>query len=338
MAMELALADIWLLIIGFFLVYYVLTDGFDLGVGVLCLLCPDDRDRGIMMDSLSNIWHTNQTWLIVVGGILFGAFPLFYSVLFSALYVPAVTMLLGFVLRGVAFDFREHSRSKRFWILCFALGSLLAALSQGFIFGGLLSGLEMRDGQFAGSVWDWMNPLSGLVAVGVLFAYVTLGASYLILKTVGNLQRRQYRNAIISSPVMLFLSVGAYVWITLRYPHTAEKWLSTPDVYTMAIFPVLAAFSFVMFFRSLRKGGESAPFVWNAALVVFAFLGLSMSLYPHMVPHVHSPLTVTEAAASRATLGFMLLVIGILIPVIVFYTTYTYRVFQGKVGDEEYGE
>ncbi len=188
--MEGLLPIIWLAIIGFLLLFYALTDGFDLGVGIISLMTRGQEDRGLMMDSISGIWHLNQTWLVVLGGMLFGAFPLFYGILFSALYLPSMVMLLGFVFRGVAFDFREHSERPGTWEFLFGLGSLIATLAQGLALGGLLSGVRLSQNRFIGSVWDWWNPFTALVTLGVFLGYVMLGAHYLILKTEGALQER----------------------------------------------------------------------------------------------------------------------------------------------------
>ena len=329
--MEVYLPDIWLMIIGFLLLVYALTDGFDLGVGIISLAARDGKDRGLMMESISGIWHLNQTWLVVLGGMLFGAFPLFYGVFFSALYLPSMVMLLGFVFRGVAFDFREHSERPKTWEFLFGLGSLITTLAQGLALGGLLSGVRLSQGRFVGSVWDWWNPFTALVALGVLLGYVMLGAHYLILKTEGALQDRSRRLALYSSLATLFVSGGVYLGLIRLYPHMARKWTSVPDLYVVALFPLLAAGAFLMLFRSLVKRREKAPLFWNAALVLFSFSGVSISLYPQMIPNVISPVTVTEVAASPQTLLFMLIVTAILLPVIIFYTSYTYKVFGGKV-------
>jgi cytochrome d ubiquinol oxidase subunit II len=332
---ETYLADIMLLIIGFFLLYYAVTDGFDLGVGILCLFSRNARERQMMVESLTNIWHTNQTWLVIVGGMLFGAFPMFYSVIFSALYIPAVLMLLGLIFRGIAFDFSEDSRSRRFWNLNFGVGSLLATLAQGFALGGLLGGISVKDGRFVGGVWDWVTPFTFLVTLGVVVGYLMLGANYLIMKTEGDLQRKSFRHSFIFSVGTFVLSVLVYVWINLMYPHAGGKWTSSPDVYYVIVAPLLTGLGFFMVFRSLRKRAEAAPLLWNAVTVALGFIGLSVSLYPHMIPHIVSPITVDQAAASPSTLIFMFGVMVFIIPVILFYTTYTYQVFKGKVGAQE---
>lgn len=330
--MENLFADLWLAIIGFFLLYYAVTDGFGLGVGILCLFSKENRERKIMMESLTYIWHTNQTWLVLVGGMLFGAFPLFYSVLFTALYIPAVIMLLGLLLRGVAIDFSEHSRSESsFWTVTFGAGSLIAAVAQGLALGGLLGGIMVRNGQFAGSVWDWVNTFSFLTSLGVAIGYVTLGCNYIVLKTEGPLQEKMRKSALVFSVLTVVMSVTVFLWINLKYPQAGEKWVSMPQTVYMAGLLILPAAGFFMLFRSIMKRQEVAPLFWNAVTVSMGFIVLSVNMYPAMIPDVISPVTIQDAAASQKTLVFMLAVMGVLIPVMLFYTIYTYRVFRGKV-------
>jgi cytochrome d ubiquinol oxidase subunit II len=333
--MEFSFAVLWLVIIGFFLLYYAVSDGLGLGVGILCLFSRSDEDRRVMMGSLGYIWHTNQTWLVVVGGILFGAFPLFYSILFSALYIPAVLMLLGLIFRGISIDFHEHSRSKRLWAVIFGAGSLVAAIAQGFALGGLLAGIDVKDGRFVGGVWDWVNPFSLIVSLGLVAGYVMLGTNYLILKTEGELKERAFRYAFFFSVATLVLSAAVFLWTNLRFSHALQKWVSWPDIFYVIFVPVLTGAGFVLLFRSLRRRQESAPLFWNTVTVSLGFLALSINLYPQMIPHVVSPVTIDQAAASPRTLIFMLIVTGILLPIMVFYTTYTYRVFRGKITTAE---
>lgn len=292
-ALEPYLPTIWLAIIGLFLLYYGVTDGFDLGVGILSLFSRKGEERSTMMNSLSSIWHINQTWLVILGGMLFGAFPLFYAAVLSSLYIPILAMLAGLIFRGVAFEFRERSGHKPVWELSFGVGSLLATLAQGFALGGLLWGLDVRNGQFVGNVWGWLNTFSAVVATGVLFGYTMLGANYLILKTEGEFQRRSYRYSLIASLITLPISIGIHFWVAARYPNVAQKWVNSPSCYYMAFFPLLATFAFVMFFRSVRKHRNLAPLLWNIAIVLFSFVGLSVGLYPDMIPNVIShPITV----------------------------------------------
>ncbi|MGA7878375.1 MAG: cytochrome d ubiquinol oxidase subunit II [Desulfoferrobacter sp.] len=332
------LPDIFLFIIGFFLLYYAVVDGYDLGVGILSLR-SNEEERSLMMGTLDSIWHSNQTWLVLLGGMMFGAFPLFYAIILSSLYIPIMAMLFAFILRGVAIDFYAKSDRKGLWGFSFGMGSLLTTLAQGFALGGLLAGLDVKNGQFVGSiVWSWLNPFSVLVAAGVLFGYIMLGANYLILKTEDELQQRSFRYALASSVLTLMVSVGVYVWLIMRYPNMADKYTSAPGAFYVLLFPALAFFSFVMYFRSLVKRFELAPLLWNVAIILFSFIGVSFGLYPHMIPNVISPtVTVRNAAASVQTLWFMFTFMVVIIPIILIYTGYTNWVFRGK-SEGAYGE
>ena len=187
-----------------------------------------------MMISIGNIWHGNQTWLVILGGMLFGAFPNFYAILLSAIYIPIIVMLFGLILRGVSFEFHEHSAHKSFWGLIFGLGSLITTLAQGFALGGLLGGLTIRGGHFAGSVWEWFSPYGAFIAAGVMTGYLMLGANYLILKTEGSLQNRSYRLSYIFTGCTLVLSSTVYLWISLLYPQASHKWFIRPIFYYSA--------------------------------------------------------------------------------------------------------
>jgi cytochrome d ubiquinol oxidase subunit II len=326
------LADIWLFLIGFFLLYYAITDGSDLGVGIISLFSKEEEERALLMASIRNTWHGNQTWLVILGGMLFGAFPLFYGLVLSALYIPIVIMLFGLVFRGVSFEFHEYARHKIDWGLSFSLGSLIATLGQGFALGGLLSGLHIENRQFVGSVWGWMNPFSLVITAGVVLGYIMLGANYLIMKTENELQHRSYRISLVSSLCTAAVSVVVHVWTIYRYPAVLRKWSAMPDVFYVAAFPFLAVVAFFMLLLSLWRHREVAPTIWNAVIVLFSFIGLSISMYPGMIPQVVSPaITVGDAAASPPTLMFMLVVTAVLIPVILTYTAYEFWVFHGKV-------
>jgi cytochrome bd ubiquinol oxidase subunit II len=329
---EMNLPLIWLFLIGFFLLYYAVMDGADLGVGMISLFSKDEEERLLLMQSIGTLWHSNQTWLVILGGMLFGAFPVFYALLLSSLYVPMVAMLGGLIFRGVAFEFRTHARHQKLWSLSFGFGSLLTTVAQGFALGGLLGGLEVEYGRFAGSLWGWLNPFSLLVALGVLFGYLMLGANFLSWKAEGVVQQRSFRWSKAASVVTLVISVGVYVWTTARYPFMARKWMSVPDLFFISFFPLLAGVAFMMYFRSLWNRRGFGTLMYNFAIVLFSFTGLSVGLYPYMIPNViASPVTVREAAASSQTLWTMLVVMLFLLPVILGYTLYSYLVFRGKV-------
>lgn len=339
-AINASLPTIWLVLVGFFLLYYVLTDGADLGIGMLTLMTREPEEKKTMMDSIHTIWHGNQTWIVILGGMLFGAFPLFYAIVLSALYIPLIAMLFGFIFRGVAFEFHANARWKTVWLVSFGLGSLLATLGQGFALGGLLAGISVTADSFAGQVDDWLNPFSAIAAAGVVAGYVMLGAGYLVVRTEGPLQERSYHLADIAGLITALITAVIYIATSLLHPEMLAKWLFGaetvwPSLF-LYLFLLLTLVAFLMYFRSLRRRHQLAPLVWNWLIVIFSFTGLSIGLYPMMIPSVGATsLTVAEVAASPTTLRFMLVVTLVLLPIILTYTTYSYWIFRGKTGKEE---
>ncbi|HVO66223.1 MAG TPA: cytochrome d ubiquinol oxidase subunit II [Syntrophales bacterium] len=331
--LEAHVVQIWFLIIGFFVLYYAVSDGYDLGVGMIALFCRDEDKRSIMMASLQSVWQDNQTWLVLLGGMLFGAFPLFYSVALSAFYIPIIIMLFGLIFRGIAFEYRDHSKRPYLWSLSFGIGSLVTALSQGFTMGGIFYGIPMEGHDFIGTIWSWFHPYSILFTLGVLSGYIMLGANYLIMKTSGVIQRRCVQYSYFAAISTLVISIAVYIWTIARHPYMARKWLAMPGLFNVATFPLLALAALVMYLRSLHKRSEVAPLLWNMIFVFCAFIGLSIGFYPYIIPNM---VTIKSAAVSSSnTLIFMLAMIIILLPVILVYIGYKHWVFRGKV--EEHG-
>ena len=328
------LVDVWLAFLGLFLTFYVVLDGFDLGIGALSLFVREGERRGIMVASLSSVWDANETWLVVLGGALFGAFPSVYAIALHALYLPLIVMIFALVFRGVAFEFREHSRMRRLWDFAFGLGSLVAALCQGFVLGGLINGPKIADGRFAGGPFDWLSPFSVLVALGVVFGYVLLGATYLIVKTEGAQQEHAVRMAWVGGALMLAAAAGVSVWTPLLHPYVAEKWFGHGVATGFAVPPAFAAFCSAMLARALWKRYEHAPFLWAVGIFLGSLSGLAASLYPYLIPR---SVTAFAAASDDITLVFMMLGIGLLIPVMIAYNAYQYVVFRGKVKGPHYG-
>lgn len=329
------LADIWFFLLGFILVLYVVLDGFTLGVGVMSLFARDEQRRDVMMASLGSVWDANETWLVVFGGALFGAFPEVYGIVLHGLYIPIMIMIFALIFRGVAFEFRGHGRHKRRWNMAFGLGSTIGAAMQGIALGAVLGGIPVNGLQFDGSVWHWLSPFALLTALGVVFGYVLLGATYLVLKTEGELQHRARRFAVIAGWLTVVAGIGVSLWTPLRFDYVAERWLSWPNLTLLAPLPAAAAVCFFMLLRGLKKHFERSPFFWSVGIFLTSFGGLAVSLYPYLVPPT---VTALDSASSSKTLVFMLTGIGILIPIMMVYNGYQYLVFRGKVraGDSEY--
>ncbi len=328
------LADIWFGLLSLFLFLYVVLDGFDLGVGILSLMV-DEEKQSIMMASLASTWNANETWLVLLGGGMFGAMPLAYAVVLHALYIPIILMVFGLIFRAVAFEFREHAREKRVWNLAFGLGSLFAAMAQGLVLGGVLSGINVRNDAFAGGPWDWLNPFSILAAAGVIAGYTLLGANYLILKTDGAVQEWNFRQAYRAGFATIAAGVAVTVTTPFVFPYVAEKWFSIPGIFLFGSLSVLMLASFFMMLRALSRRRELAPIICCVGMFTAPFIGLLISLHPYVLP---PSVTVYHASAAPATLVFMLAGIGFLIPIMLFYNAYQYLAFRGKIRPGGYGE
>lgn len=330
------LPQVWFGILALFLFLYVMLDGFDLGVGILSLTSDDEERRGILMTSLSNIWDANETWLVLMGGGLFGAFPLAYATILSALYIPIILMVFGFIFRAVAFEFRELSNRKFFWNIAFGAGSFLAALGQGFALGGVLKGINVDEkGHFIGTTWDWLSWQSVLVALTLIQGYVLIGSTYLVWKTEGELQETHYKTAKLAAWTTLIGAILITITTPIFYVSARTRLFQQPLVYIFALIPLLGILLIWQLQKSLNLKQERAPFVWTILLFLLTFIGLALVVFPYIIP---TQITIYEAAADPSSLVIMIVFIGFLIPVMLFYNIYSYVVFRGKVAGHNYGE
>ncbi|BAU05718.1 cytochrome d ubiquinol oxidase subunit II [Fischerella sp. NIES-3754] len=330
------LPQVWFGILALFLFLYVMLDGFDLGVGILSLTASTEERRSILMTSLSNIWDANETWLVLMGGGLFGAFPLAYGTILNALYIPILLMVFGLIFRAVAFEFREQAKRKLFWNFAFGAGSFLAALGQGFALGGVLKGIQVdQAGHFIGTTWDWLSWQTVLVALTLIQGYVLIGSTYLIWKTTGELQDTHYKTAKIAAVTTLIGAILITIGTPIFYDYARERLFHRPLVYLFAVIPLLGVLLISLLIRSLFRKEEKVPFIWTILLFFLTFVGLAMVVFPYIIP---TQITIYEAAADPSALVFMIIFIGALIPVMLFYNIYQYIVFRGKVTGGHYGE
>ncbi|MCT7373936.1 cytochrome d ubiquinol oxidase subunit II [Chelativorans salis] len=331
--MEWYLPVIWAGLIGTAVAMYVILDGFDLGLGVLFPIAREEEERDVMMNSVAPFWDGNETWLVLGGGGLWVAFPQAYAVIMPALYLPVIGMLLALVLRGVSFEFRWVAKpSHGMWDIAFAGGSIVAAFLQGVILGGLIQGIEVADGQYAGGAFDWLTPFSVFTGLAVVAGYGLLGTTWLIMRTAGPTQDlgRQY------APMLLALVLGAMVVISLWTPLTvdriAARWFSLPNFFFLWPIPLAAAGVGYLIWRWLRAGREGLPFVGSIILFLLGYVGLVISTVPYLVP---PHLTFWDAAAAPASQIFLLIGTVFLLPLVLGYTAFVYWVFRGKVSPGE---
>jgi len=308
-------------------------DGFGLGIGILFPTARDEEERDQLMNSIAPIWDANQTWLVLGAGAVFVAFPVAYGVLFSALYIPLLTFVFGLIFRGVAFEFRANASRKRPWNRAFFLGSLVAAMAQGLTLGGIVSGTKVVGGRFAGGPLDWLNPFSLAVGIALIFGYILIASTYLILKTAGAVQERAYDRAFWSSIIVLAFMILITFWTPIHYPLVLKFWFHPPRIYFIWCFPLTGLMAFYVLFKSLEARREVSPFFCTVVFFLSGYLGLIASLYPYAVP---PNITFHGAAAQPETLHFTLWGVAITLPVVLGYTIYTYAIFRGKVEKAEH--
>lgn len=321
---------IWALIIGFGVMMYVLMDGFDLGIGILYPFIPDRHHRDVAMNTVAPVWDGNETWLVLGGAGLLAAFPLVYSIVLTALYLPLIFMLLGLIFRGIAFEFRFKARDheRHIWDKAFIGGSFTATFFQGVVLGAYVSGLPVEDGAYPGGPLDWIAPFPLFTGVALVFAYALLGSTWLIMKTEGELQFRMFH---LTRPLMwILLAVIAVIslWTPLRDPVIAERWFSFPNIVWFSPVPLLVAGTAVLMQRALARGQSMAPFVLALLLMFLGYAGLAISGWPNILP---PDISIWEAAAPPQSLGFALVGALLIIPFILMYTAFAYYVFRGKV-------
>jgi len=321
---------IWILIIFFAVFMYVLLDGFDLGIGMLFPFTPRKRDRDTMMNSVAPVWDGNETWLVLGGEGLLAAFPVAYAIILSGLYLPLIFMLIGLVFRGVAFEFRfkakEHER--HLWDKAFIGGSVAAAFFQGVTLGGFLDGITVSGRSFAGGPLDWVAPFPLLAGVGVMIAYTLLGATWLVMKTEGELQERMIQIARPFAWLLLGAIVAVSIWTPLRFATVAERWFTFPNIAFLAPVPILVVLCMALLLRSLGRQPFRQPFVLALALIFLGYSGMAISIWPHVVPPA---ITIWEAASPPQSQGFALVGTLFILPIILMYTGWSYWVFRGKV-------
>jgi cytochrome d ubiquinol oxidase subunit II len=313
------LVPLWFCLLGLMLAFYVITDGFDLGIGILSLFTRKPADRDAMVQSINHVWDANETWLVVLGGGLFGAFPAAYALLLQNLYVPFMLLIASLIMRGAAIEFRHAAKSSRMWDVVFGIGSLLAALTQGVVLGRIITSLE------PGILND---VFTAVAAIGVAAGYALLGATYLIKKTDGAIEGLARRWTFICLPITL-VSALVLSAATLRFSLIGtQRWDQPGIMPLLLLLGLIAAAASAYIAGSTWTHGYRGPFRATVVLFLVSFAGLAVSVFPYIVP---GKLRLMNAASDSPTLLFMLVGIGILLPVMIGYNLYQYYVFRGKV-------
>ena len=319
---------LWVAIIGFGVLMYVLADGFDLGVGILFPFAKNDAERDIMMNSVAPVWDGNETWLILGGAGLLAAFPLVYAVFLPALYIGVFLLLAGLIFRGVAFEFRFKASAERkhLWNISFCVGSLVATFAQGAVVGAYIQGFETENFRYVGGAFDWLTPFTIMTGLGMVVGYSLLGATWLVLKTEGELQARVrgWAGKLLVALMGFFVVVS--LWTPMIDSYVNERWFG--NVSWLWVLPALTVVMAGLVWRWIQKGYDALPFIGTIALFALFYGGLLFSKWPYVVPPNY---TFHDAASAPESQLFLLVGVLFVVPFVLMYTAWTYYVFRGKV-------
>jgi len=330
MTLATVLPVLWFGVIGFGVLMYVLLDGFVLGLGILAPFAEDEHQLDHMMNTAAPIWDGNETWLVLGGAGLLAAFPKAYPLLLSTLYLPVLLMLVALIFRGVAFEFRfKATRAKAAWGAAFALGSMFTAFAQGVILGALVEGMPLQGGKYVHGAFAWFSPFSVLTGVALVFGYALLGSTWLILKTEDGMQRvaRMLTRPLVLVVVAFMGLVSA--WLPFLDSRIMARWFENGHFWWLAPVPLLAlANAFALWRAAMREGRDALPFVLTLTFFALGFAGLVLGIWPNIIP---PSMSIWDAASSTSSQVFLGVGIVILLPAILGYTFWSYRVFSGKV-------
>jgi len=333
--MHLDLCTIWFILVGVLLTGYAVLDGFDLGIGALHLFTSKDQERRVMINAIGPVWDGNEVWLVTGGGALFAAFPNVYATVFSGFYLALMLLLASLIFRAVAIEFRSKQPMhwwRQMWDIGFAGGSLLSSLLIGTALGNIAWGVPVdANGEFAGTFLGLLTPYPLLVGVTTVALFMMHGAIYGVLKTEGELHDKLRRWAM-NSIIFFVISAVTLTMATLLFvPHMAARVREHPWLFSVALANMLAIANIP---REFHRGNDGLAFLSSCAAIVTLMALFALNLFPYLVyslPHPENSLTIYNAASSPKTLGIMLLIAGIGVPVVVAYTISIYWIFRGKV-------
>ena len=332
---SLDLNTIWFILIGVLFTGYAMLDGFDLGVGALHLFTKTDGERRVMLNAIGPVWDGNEVWLVTGGGALFAAFPNVYATVFSGFYLAFVLLLVALIFRAVAIEFRSKQPMlwwRRMWDVGFSAGSILSSLLIGVAMGNIAWGIPLDErGEFAGTFWTLLGPYPLLLGVTTVALFTMHGAIYALMKTEGALHER-LRSWINNVIIFFIICYAVTTMVTLLYvPHMAARVRANPWLFSIALVNMLAIANIP---REIHYGRDWRAFL-SSCVAMLALMGLfGLEMYPNLVlsnPEAARSLNIHNAASSHKTLGVMLTIALLGLPIVLAYTVSIYWIFRGKV-------
>lgn len=317
----------WFFIIGFVILMYVILDGFTLGIGIL-LPFMNTKERDLAISAVLPNWDGNQTWLVLGGACLYGAFPLAFSTLLPILYLPLICMVIALLFRGVCFEFRlKATDNKHKWDILFVCASLVTAFIQGTVLGSFIQGYHPIDSDS----YQWLSSFSMLTGIAMIFGYALLGSTRLILKTEGGIQQTMFRVATYAIFLIAFFIIIASIVTPMVLPKWNIQTIQEHHEIYLLVLPIIAIIAIIISLIAIRKRNDSLPYWCSIIIFLSCYLGFAASSWPYIVPRY---ITIWQAAASISSLKFIIVGACIMIPFLLLYTGYSYYIFRGKIKDE----
>ncbi len=326
---------IWFILVGVLFTGYAMLDGFDLGVGTLHLLVKKDEDRRIFLNAIGPVWDGNEVWLVTGGGALFAAFPNVYATVFSGFYLAFMLLLAALIFRAVAIEFRSKESMgwwRSMWDTGFSFGSILASFLIGVAMGNIVQGIPLdADGEYAGTFLQLLNPYALLLGLTTVALFAMHGSIYLVMKTEGALQDRVRRWVNRTIGIFLAFYILLNVATLVFFPHLLEILRARPWILAVFVLNVLAVLNIP---REIHHRREFPAFLSSCVAMGLMMMLFGLTVFPNMVlsmPNPENSLTIYNAASTQKTLGIMLIIAVIGVPIVLAYTASIYYIFRGKV-------
>ncbi|KAF8818112.1 cytochrome d ubiquinol oxidase subunit II [Rickettsia endosymbiont of Cardiosporidium cionae] len=317
---------IWVVILACIVLFYVILDGFDLGIGILLPFAPSSLCRDKMLNSMAPFWDGNETWLVLGGTSLFMSFPLAYSIITSKLYIPIHLMLISLIFRGTAFEFRSKSLNKvrQIWEYVFHFGSIFVAFFQGMLLGCIVQGIDINE--YSGE-YHVITGFSVMTGIALIFGYALLGSTWLIMKTEYSTQSWARKTSVYSTIYVVMFMIIVSLWVPFIHDQIFYRWFSFPNIIYLSIIPILVILVVLFLIKSIERYDEKLPFIFSICLFILGYIGIIISLWPWIVPY---KISIIEASASSESQSIALIGVVLIIPIILCYTGYIYYVFRDK--------